>query len=270
MLRALLLFLWWSSAALGGVLIKGNRTLALGSGCPEPQDAKVVRMAVLLPGKDTQIDPHPLAHYNTLETMMSVISLAAKSMTDELENGLSYGVEVLSGDTRCSATHGPLEAFDLHCKAGKQSLKVRVLYEYSQRDSWELLVTPITYTYRHLVSMSCLFVRTYGLLPYILNLTFTFDNGAIVSDSCALVSTLIAYTICCWSFEFGRVNVAFRSLGVLFFWTDILNFMLCFDTNQPCLAVHSLWETQGRTHSSRTEIHGWLSVHNTMFLHSTY
>ena len=83
---------------------------------------KVLRISVLLPSESTDTDPHNLVYHNRLEWVQAGIEVAggnggyASPLAEILPE---WKVEVMTGNTVCSSTHGPLEAFRMHCDAGK-------------------------------------------------------------------------------------------------------------------------------------------------------
>ena len=98
--------------------------------CSDPGggDPRVIRVATLLPGAEVASqDPHSLAFYNRLEMVLPAIELAATGLYGSMVPGFptlqdilpGWSLEVQGGDTQCSSTYGPLQAFDLHCSAGK-------------------------------------------------------------------------------------------------------------------------------------------------------
>lgn len=93
--------------------------------CLAENEEKVLRIAVLLPSEVTEVDQHNLVYHNRLEHVkMGLEVIADVNNTHSLyQSPLSnvlpgWQIKVITGDTQCSSTIGPLEAFRLHCQAG--------------------------------------------------------------------------------------------------------------------------------------------------------
>jgi hypothetical protein len=95
--------------------------------CSKPKLDKVLRIAVLLPSESTQTDQHNLVYHNRLESIQLGLEVIAdvnnthgvagyKSPLADVLPG--WKIEVITGDTQCSSTVGPLEAVRLQCIAG--------------------------------------------------------------------------------------------------------------------------------------------------------
>lgn len=92
------------------------------------QPDEVLRVAILLPNNSAQDDPHDLAHYNSLQSVLPAVELAASEAWNDQALTLNvaslahilpgWRMEVMSGNTNCSSTDGPLQAFEFHCQAG--------------------------------------------------------------------------------------------------------------------------------------------------------
>ena len=87
---------------------------------------KVLKIAVLLPSETTETDPHNLVYHNRLEKVQMALETIADVNNTHQTQYISplkqvlpgWKIEVVTGDTECSATAGPLEAFRWHCQAG--------------------------------------------------------------------------------------------------------------------------------------------------------
>ena len=87
---------------------------------------KVLKIAVLLPSEATETDPHNLVYHNRLEKVQMALETIADVNNTHQTQYISplkqvlpgWKIEVVTGDTECSATAGPLEAFRWHCQAG--------------------------------------------------------------------------------------------------------------------------------------------------------
>ncbi len=104
---------------------------------------KVLRISVLLPSESTDTDPHNLVYHNRLEWVQAGLEVAGgngnasglpMTSTSGYQSPLTkilpdWRIEVRTGDTQCSSTHGPLEAFRMHCDAGKQDFVGNTLYQ---------------------------------------------------------------------------------------------------------------------------------------------
>lgn len=90
---------------------------------------KILTIAVLLPSEATKVDSHNLVYHNRLEHVkvgLEVIADVNNSLNLAYQSPLKsvlpgWQIRVITGDTECSSTIGPLEAFRLHCQAGWNS-----------------------------------------------------------------------------------------------------------------------------------------------------
>ena len=88
-----------------------------------------LKIAVLLPSQTMETDPHNLVYHNRLENVqMALETIADVNNTYQTQYNSplnkvlpGWKIEVVTSDTQCSATVGPLEAFRWHCQAGPLS-----------------------------------------------------------------------------------------------------------------------------------------------------
>ena len=112
-----------------------NQSQDCQSDCKDPsrQNEKVLRIGVLLPSETTESDRHTFAFHNRLEhvrlgleAMADASNVSVGSNLDVYQNPLTdilpgWQIKVITGDTECSSTIGPLEAFRLQCQAGRNA-----------------------------------------------------------------------------------------------------------------------------------------------------
>ena len=96
---------------------------------------KVLKIAVLLPSEATEPELHNLVYHNRLESVQMALETIADVNNTHQTQYISplkqvlpgWKIEIVTGDTECSATTGPLEAFRLHCQAGPCSFHYHTL-----------------------------------------------------------------------------------------------------------------------------------------------
>ena len=84
---------------------------------------KVLTVAILLPSVTTDPNLHNLVADNSLEKVRPAIELLGQPESSYGGRSLQeilpgWRLKVVTGDTDCSSTLGPLRAFDFHCQAG--------------------------------------------------------------------------------------------------------------------------------------------------------
>lgn len=85
---------------------------------------KVLTIGLLLPAEGTETDPYNLEHHNRLQQVRMGLEVIAAGNSSIFASPVAkvlpgWQIKVITGDTQCSSATGPLEAFRLHCQAGR-------------------------------------------------------------------------------------------------------------------------------------------------------